>query len=225
MSQQLTANFHGTTLSIVNHNDQPYVSAKQIAEAIGLQWEPQYSKLNKNRERWSITKIVMVAADNRQRSTVCLPLRKLPGWLMTIQPNKLSNELRPKVIQYQNECDDILWAHWEKSKQPAQTENTLPANKQSRISLTPPDVDEVTQKTLLAMIAHIQASGKAGTITAFIHPKRQPVMKLMKGNLCVFENKTVIDYTTLVSNIIGLNTKHLRAQTEFLASSSVVEEE
>ena len=43
---------------------------------------------------------------------LCLPLRKLSGWLSTISPNKVKPELREKVIAYQNECDDALWDYW-----------------------------------------------------------------------------------------------------------------
>ena len=44
---------------------------------------------------------------------LCLPLRKLVGWLMTLSPNKIKNpEVRGRIIQYQNECDDALWHYW-----------------------------------------------------------------------------------------------------------------
>ncbi|WP_428454186.1 phage antirepressor N-terminal domain-containing protein [Photobacterium kasasachensis] len=43
---------------------------------------------------------------------ICLPLRKLFGWLQTISPNKVKPEIRNLVIQYQNECDDVLWQYW-----------------------------------------------------------------------------------------------------------------
>ncbi|ECY3274018.1 hypothetical protein AU586_24820, partial [Salmonella enterica subsp. enterica serovar Abony] len=36
------------------------------------------------------------------------------GWLQTISPNKVKPEIRGKVIQYQNECDDVLYGYWTK---------------------------------------------------------------------------------------------------------------
>ena len=54
----------------------------------------------------------MVAEDGKQREMTCLPLRKLPGWLMSIYPNKVRPELRDGIIAYQNECDDVLWSYW-----------------------------------------------------------------------------------------------------------------
>lgn len=50
--------------------------------------------------------------DNQRRAYTCLPLRKLFGWLMMIMPNKVKPSLRDKIIQYQNECDDVLWQYW-----------------------------------------------------------------------------------------------------------------
>lgn len=70
--RQLTVEFHGTTLNLVEHNQQPFVSAKQISEAIGLDWPAQYSKLNKNRTRWGIAKIAMASTSGKQ-STICIP--------------------------------------------------------------------------------------------------------------------------------------------------------
>lgn len=47
------------------------------------------------------------------RAMSCIALRKLPGWLATIEQGKVKKpEVRARVIQYQNECDDVLWQYW-----------------------------------------------------------------------------------------------------------------
>ena len=43
---------------------------------------------------------------------LCLSLRKLPAWLYSVQPGKVSPEIREKVIAYQQECDEVLWQYW-----------------------------------------------------------------------------------------------------------------
>ncbi|AOZ48885.1 hypothetical protein BKX93_01980 [Chromobacterium vaccinii] len=43
---------------------------------------------------------------------LCMPLRKLAGWLMTIHPNKVKPEIRDRIVAYQNECDEALWQYW-----------------------------------------------------------------------------------------------------------------
>lgn len=56
----------------------------------------------------------------------CLPLRKLFGWLQIIQPNRVREDIRDKVIQYQNECDDVLWKHWTKQNTPYEIMPVMP---------------------------------------------------------------------------------------------------
>lgn len=112
---QITVPFHGSELFIVEHHDQPYTPMKPIVEGMGLAWTAQHEKL-KQRFKSTITEIVMVANDGKERMMTCLPVRKLFGWLMTISPNKVRPEMRDKVIMYQNECDDVLWSYWVKGQ-------------------------------------------------------------------------------------------------------------
>ena len=109
--QQMIVSFHNANLSIVNYNGQPYVPMNPIVESMGLTWQSQHEKL-KQRFASTITEIVIVAQDGRQRLMTCLPLKKLFGWMMTISPNKVKPELKDTIIKYQDECDDALWGYW-----------------------------------------------------------------------------------------------------------------
>lgn len=102
--------FHGNNLYVVNYNGQPYVPMKPIVEGMGLTWQSQFEKL-KQRFSKGITEIVIPSKGGEQ-SMICLALRKLAGWLHTISPNKVKPEIRDKVIQYQEECDDVLYEYW-----------------------------------------------------------------------------------------------------------------
>ncbi|CAJ48040.1 phage antirepressor N-terminal domain-containing protein [Bordetella avium] len=104
--------FHGAVLLVVEHNGQPYVPMKPVVDGMEMDWAAQFTKLKANSGRWGIVKITIPSNGGNQEA-VCLPLRKLPGWLMTISPNKVRPELREKVITYQNEADDILWDAWQ----------------------------------------------------------------------------------------------------------------
>ncbi|CAK1816789.1 phage antirepressor N-terminal domain-containing protein [Vibrio crassostreae] len=112
MSTLINVPFHGSNLLVVGHNNEPYIPMKPIVEGIGLNWKTQYRKLAGNSDRWSMVMMTTVASDNKNRETTCIPLRKLFGWLQTLQPNRIREEIRDKVIQYQNECDDVLWRYW-----------------------------------------------------------------------------------------------------------------
>ncbi|MBS3895106.1 phage antirepressor N-terminal domain-containing protein [Serratia marcescens] len=102
--------FHGANLFVVSHNGEPFVPMKPIVEGMGMAWQTQHRKLT---ERFSkgITEMVIPSVGGKQVMT-CLALRKLNGWLQTISPNKVKPEIRDKVIQYQNECDDVLYEYW-----------------------------------------------------------------------------------------------------------------
>jgi hypothetical protein len=103
--------FGPDTLILVEHNAQPYVVMKPLVTAMGLDWRSQHVKLG---EKFGavMVEITTTGADGKQYAMGCLPLRKLPGWLYSINPGKLSAELRPKVVRYQDECDEVLWRHW-----------------------------------------------------------------------------------------------------------------
>lgn len=113
MSNIIPVNFHNDTLALIEHNGQPFVAMKPIVENMGLAWQRQHAKLS---EKFSstITIMVMVAEDGKSREMACLPLRKIPAFLYSINPNKVRPELKDKIIQYQNECDEVLWQYWTK---------------------------------------------------------------------------------------------------------------
>lgn len=103
--------FHGNNLYVVNYNGQPYVPMRPIVEGMGMDWTGQLNKL-KQKFKSTVEEISIVAADGKERNMICLALRKLAGWLHTISPNKVKPEIRDKVIQYQEECDDVLYEYW-----------------------------------------------------------------------------------------------------------------
>lgn len=104
--------FQSATLLLVDFADEPFVPMRPVVEGIGLNWKSQHAKLTSGRFASTMVEITMVAADGRHRAMSCLPLRKLPGWLMTLHPAKVRPEIRSKVTAYQQECDDVLWMHW-----------------------------------------------------------------------------------------------------------------
>ncbi|KER01567.1 hypothetical protein LGZ99_20320 [Photorhabdus temperata] len=108
----ITVPFYDDELYVVEYNNEPYVPMKPIVEGMGLDWMGQYTKL-KTRFNKGIEEISIPTKGGNQSMT-CLSLRKLAGWLQTIYPNKVKPEIRDKVIQYQNECDDVLYDYWTK---------------------------------------------------------------------------------------------------------------
>lgn len=110
---QISVPFHNNELIVVEYNDQPYTPMRPIVEGMGLDWMTQLVKI-KQKFSSVVGEIPTTGKDGKIYKMVCLPLRKLFGWLMTISPNKVKPEIRDSVIMYQNECDDVLWDYWTK---------------------------------------------------------------------------------------------------------------
>lgn len=116
MSAVMKVDFHGTELILVEKDGQPFVPMKPVVEGIGLDWGGQHKKLAGNEKRWGVSVMEIPSAGGMQ-SIVCLPLRKLAGWLTTVQASRIKDpSVKAKVIDYQNECDDVLWRYWNEGR-------------------------------------------------------------------------------------------------------------
>jgi phage antirepressor YoqD-like protein len=82
---------------------------------MGLDWKSQHAKLTEDQERFCVVIITMqLPGDIQVRDVTTIPLRKLTGWLMTLQPSRMDGQVAERVRIYQRECDDALWAYWSK---------------------------------------------------------------------------------------------------------------
>lgn len=93
-----------------------YVAMKPIVENLGMSWGTQQQKLMKSLEKFNCIHMNMVAADGKLRKLLCLPLKKLNGWLFSINPEKVRSDIRDKLIQYQEECFTVLHDYWTKGE-------------------------------------------------------------------------------------------------------------
>ena len=94
-----------------------YVAMKPIVENLGMSWGTQQQKLMKQLDKFNCIHMNMVAADGKLRKLLCLPLKKLNGWLFSINPEKVRADIRDKLIQYQEECFTVLHDYWTKGKE------------------------------------------------------------------------------------------------------------
>ncbi|EJV3412402.1 phage antirepressor Ant [Escherichia coli] len=93
-----------------------YVAMKPIVENLGMSWSTQQTKLMKQIRKFNCVHMNMIAADGKLRKLLCLPLKKLNGWLFSINPEKVRADIRDKLIQYQEECFTVLHDYWTKGK-------------------------------------------------------------------------------------------------------------
>lgn len=142
--------FHGDTIYCISYQNQPYTAMKPIVENMGLDWRSQQRKLS-SCERWGVV-IMTIPSNSGEQNTLCMPVRKLPAYLASINPNKVRPELREKIIRYQNECDDVLWNYWTKER--AGKSSALPPADRS-------DLKALVDAKLSTCPAHLQGKARS----------------------------------------------------------------
>ena len=107
--------FYGDELTAVMIQEKEraeiYVPMKPIVEYLGLTWPPQYSRIQRDPvlSKAATSIIVTVTEVGQRGEMLCLPLKFLPGFLFGISVNRVREELRERIIRYQEECYDVLW--------------------------------------------------------------------------------------------------------------------
>jgi len=114
-SQLTTVDFHGAKL-IALRGETPadtLVAMKPVVEGMGLSWAAQFVKIQAHPVLSQGIANIAIPSNGGLQEMTALPLSRLSFWLATIQPNKVPNlETRAKVIAYQTECADVLFAHF-----------------------------------------------------------------------------------------------------------------
>ncbi|HAT1683146.1 TPA: hypothetical protein I8Y21_003870 [Klebsiella oxytoca] len=105
--------FKGDVLTTIQDGGIEYVAMKPIVEGIGMDWTGQQKKLNKYKDKFGCRHMSIPSAGGLQEM-LCMPLRKLNGWLFSINPNKVKATIRDKLISYQEECFTVLHDYWMK---------------------------------------------------------------------------------------------------------------
>jgi hypothetical protein len=104
-----------------------WVQLSVVCDNLGIHTEPQSSKLRST--HWA--KLLDIAyhsdLDNQTRNYTFIDGRTMLGWLLSINPNKITEDKRPKLMRYQNEALDVLERHFFGTKHPA-VQNTPVAN-------------------------------------------------------------------------------------------------
>lgn len=107
--------FHGDQIVTFQHDGQPYVAMRRVVENLGMDWSRQQQKLADSGSRFNCGHMSTVGADGKSRDMLAMPVAKLPLWLATINPNKISDPAkRQKIEWYQAESAIVLHDYWTK---------------------------------------------------------------------------------------------------------------
>lgn len=122
MSNQLTSiDFNSQTILTAQQNGIIYTAIKPICENIGLAWNAQLERINRDEVLNSTVRMIrMVANDGKNREMLCLPIHYLNGWLFGVDTNRVKAEIKDKLITYKKECYQALFDYWNKG-QPKKT--------------------------------------------------------------------------------------------------------
>lgn len=103
-----------------------YVAMRPIVENLGMSWSTQVRKLSSAMDKFNCVHMNMVGnsgcahmntpSKGGVQKMLCIPLKKLNGWLFSINPEKVRADIRDKLIQYQEECFTVLHDYWTKGK-------------------------------------------------------------------------------------------------------------
>ena len=98
---------------VVIENGEKRVAVKPICEALGISFEPQFTRLKTDPILSSTVMLsVMVGADEKQREMVTIPFKYVFGWLFRIDSRNVKEEAKETVLRYQVECYDALYNHF-----------------------------------------------------------------------------------------------------------------
>lgn len=112
--------FNGQQLITAMSNGVAYVAMKPIVENLGMSWSSQIRKILNQSEKYGYAHMSIPSKSGIQQM-LCIPLRKLNGWLFSINPAKVRADIRDQLIKYQEECFTVLYHYWTNVDKPKKT--------------------------------------------------------------------------------------------------------
>lgn len=111
-NQLVEVSFRNQAIQTIEQNGSVFIAMRPVCENIGLDWTRQSKKLASQSDRFNCRHMSTVARDGKNRKTLCIPLRKLNGWLFSVNPEKVNPEIKDTLIAYQEECFEVLYSHF-----------------------------------------------------------------------------------------------------------------
>jgi len=109
----MSVKFQGAELYGFRLGGTTFVALKPIVDALGIDWEGQRQRLQRDPILSEGTFITKVPSPRGPQDTLCLPLDYLNGWLFKINSGRIRDpDLRDKVQIFQRECYRVLNRHF-----------------------------------------------------------------------------------------------------------------
>lgn len=100
-------------VDILSTSDEQLVAIKPICEAIGIDWEGQRQRIERDEILSSVA--CMIKATGKDRKTyemIAVPYMFIFGWLFSIDASKVNENAKVSVLKYKMECYKVLFEHF-----------------------------------------------------------------------------------------------------------------
>ena len=116
-TQIQTIQFNSQSLVTFEQNGTHYTAMKPICENIGLCWDGQRQRIQRDEVLSEGAVIITVPSNGGDQQMICLPIEYINGWLFGIDIKRCKPEIRETLIMYKKECYQALYNYWNKPQQ------------------------------------------------------------------------------------------------------------
>ncbi|WP_252109047.1 MULTISPECIES: phage antirepressor N-terminal domain-containing protein [unclassified Halomonas] len=109
----VSIDFHGIRIPTFNVSGIIRVAMKPICDGIGLEWHGQRQRIKRNAVLSKGAVIITAPSKGGLQKVLTLPLTKLNGWLFGVDAARVKPEVRDRLIEYQEECFEVLNDYWQ----------------------------------------------------------------------------------------------------------------
>lgn len=104
--------FDNIRIMTVLHEGMEYFSPKPISDSLGLDWNAQRKRINRDAVLQGGGVIMTLPSISGDQETLCLPLDMLNGWLFGIDASRVKPGIKEKILFYKRECYRALHSHF-----------------------------------------------------------------------------------------------------------------
>lgn len=156
--------FHGDELHVVPMADGDVgLVLKRLCESIGVDVDGQSQRLAKLASmglQWASTCVTQVQVGAQRRNVLVIPRCSIPMWAATVDLSRVKDGARAKLVAYQNECADVLAAHFlgDTTRKPA---SAPVVNVQDVVQAMLPVITQVVAETISRLVPALMAQTMA----------------------------------------------------------------
>lgn len=165
---------NGQHVQVLTHENEVYVPIRPICEILGVNYSTQLEKIKNDplKSKGTVPLRGTVGADGKQREMVALKFKYALTWMLSINANNVKEEIREHLMDYQDQCSDILCDYFLKegraikifNEKEVKLYNEMEINKEA-IAAAKKNIKRITNE--LALMTEERHSGRYTEATLF----------------------------------------------------------